>query len=292
MRKYLTLVPAFALALAFTACSEGPGQDPISPQMDAIPGSGHMTITYTGQGFLNDGTTIFLKDQRCGVEGQGAANDGGTGLFADWNGPGEPYEEGQAYLVWVLSLNASPNAAPSLHLPDGDVQMIQVGGTWKYASQYYSYQDLVDFPVVAHFPTAGIRASTLRNVNLVVSHGCPRRPDDGGAWCSPGYWRNASEASWALTGYAKTDYFNDVVVPHFYDTASGANPTLIQVLTTPGANTFGAASDPFGLNAFNATGAALTHALPGYHFDPSKIGEEDACPVDNHGNITPGPDED
>ena len=74
-------------------------------------------------------------------------------------------------------------------------------------------------------------------------------------------------------------------MPNFYDTASAANPTLIQVLTTPGANTFGAASNPYGLNAFNATGAFLTNQIPGYHFDLSLIGTAEACPIDNHGNF-------
>lgn len=66
---------------------------------------------------------------------------------------------------------------------------------------------------------------------------------------------------------------------------SAADPTLIEVLTTPGANTFGAASGPFGLNAFNATGAFLTEQIPGFSFDPTLIGTENACPIDNHGNF-------
>jgi hypothetical protein len=116
---------------------------------------------------------------------------------------------------------------------------------------------------------------------------------DKAAWCSPGFWRNASDEAWALTGHAKTDLFNDTVVPDFYITPSDANPTLIQVLTTPGANTFGAAAAPFNINAFNATGAMLTDALPGYVFDPALIplpGQPDNpadCPVSNGGVITP-----
>jgi hypothetical protein len=78
------------------------------------------------------------------------------------------------------------------------------------------------------------------SVNLVVSHGCQPFETEG-AWCSPGYWRNAADAAWALTGQAKTELFNDTVAP----TKSSANPTLIQVLTTPGANTFGKASGPW-----------------------------------------------
>jgi hypothetical protein len=234
------------------------------------------TVTYTGQGFNFDGTTYNLNDERCGLEDQGIANDGGTGQFADWNGPGQAYETGQGYLVWVLTANGATSA--KLTLPGGTVDMIKVGGTFKYASQYYSYAD------IANIVTAEYEGKAKGNVQLVVSHGC--QPfDTEGAWCSPGYWRNASDAAWALTGYAKTDLFNNTVVPGFYDTASAADPTLIEVLTTPGANTFGAESGPYGLNAFNATGAFLTEQIPGFHFDPDLIGAENACPIDNHGNF-------
>ena len=156
--------------------------------------------------------------------------------------------------------------------------MYKVGGTFKYASGYFSYASLIGPPAV--FATYEGRATG--KVNLTGSHGCPGFKEQG-AWCSPGYWRNAEDAAWALTGYAKTDLFNNTVVPNFYDTASAANPTLIQVLTTPGANTFGGASGPYGLNAFNATGAFLTDQIPCYKFDPSLVGKEEACPIDHHG---------
>jgi hypothetical protein len=235
------------------------------------------TVTYKGNGFNFDGTTYNLNDERCGLTGQNDANDGGTGQFANWNGPGQPYESGQGYLVWVLTANGATSA--TLNLPDGTVNMIKVGGTFKYASQYYGYDSLVDLPVTAKY-----EGKAKGNVQLVVSHGC--QPfDTEGAWCSPGYWRNASDAAWALTGYAKTDLFNNTVVPGFYDTESAADPSLIQVLTTAGANTFGAASDPYGLNAFNATGAFLTDQIPGFSFDPALVGKENACPIDNHGNF-------
>ena len=241
----------------------------------AIPAFAGTIVTYTGNGFNFDGTTYNLNDERCGLTGQNDANDGGTGQFADWNGPGQPYESGQPYLVWVLTANGATSA--KLNLPDGTVDMIKVGGTFKYASQYYSYED------IANIVTAEYEGKVKGNVNLVVSHGCQPFETEG-AWCSPGYWKNAADAAWALTGYSKTDLFNDTVVPDYYDTASAANPTLIQVLTTPGANTFGAASDPYGLNAFNATGAFLTGQIPGFHFDPDLVGAENACPIDNHGN--------
>ncbi len=248
----------------------------------AAPVMAGTIVTYTGQGFNFDGTTYNLNDERCGAEGQGTANDGGTGQFADWNGPGQPYESGQGYLVWVLTANGATSA--KLNLPDGTVDMIKVGGTFKYASQYYSYASLVGLPVTAEY-----EGKAKGNIQLVVSHGCQPFETEG-AWCSPGFWRNASDAAWLRTGYAKTNYFNDTVVPNFYAFQSAADPTLIQVLTTPGANTFGAAAPPYGLNAFNATGAFLTDQIPGFHFDPSLIDDKDnelACPIDNHGNFKP-----
>jgi hypothetical protein len=39
------------------------------------------------------------------------------------------------------------------------------------------------------------------------------------------------------------------------------------------------------LNVFNATGGFLTDNIPGFDFDPSLIGDETACPIDNHGNF-------
>lgn len=236
------------------------------------------TVTYKGQGFNHDGTTYTLKEERCGLDGDASADDGGTGQFANWNGPGQPYQTGQGYLLWILTANGATSA--TLTLPDGTVDMIRVGGTFKYASKYYSYETLVGLPV-----TAAYEGSVKGNVQLPVSHGCQPYEQQEGAWCSPGYWRNAQDAAWALTGFTKLHLFNDTVVPGFYDTPSPANPTLNTVLTTPGANTFGAASGPYGLNAFNATAAFLTEQIPGYAFDPSLVGEDDACPLDNHGNF-------
>lgn len=242
----------------------------------AAPAVANSTVAYVGQGFNFDGTTNNLNDERCGLTGQNDANDGSTGQFADWNGPGMPYQTGQGYLVWVLTANGATSA--TLNLPDVSVAMIKVGGTFKYASKYYQYSS------IAGIVTATVTGQIKGKTQLTVSHGCQPFETEG-AWCSPGYWRNARDAAWALTGVAKTDPFNSTVVPDYYATASGANPTLIQVLTTPGANTFGAAGPPYGLNAFNATGAFLTGQIPGYHFDPSLIGAEEACPIDNHGNL-------
>lgn len=111
-----------------------------------------------------------------------------------------------------------------------------------------------------------------------------------GAFCSPGFWKNASDAAWALTGIDETAEFNKVVVPSFYvNPISPGTTTLSDVLTAKGANTFGKAAGPFGLNPFNAVGAALTNAIPGYVFDPDAYAQSllgiDTCPIDHHGNV-------
>jgi len=105
------------------------------------------------------------------------------------------------------------------------------------------------------------------------------------AFCSPGYWKNASDSAWALVApITKNSSFNTVVVPNFYANAiNPAGTTLWQVITAKGANTYGKAAGPLGLNPSNAVGAALTAVLPGnYVVDPNA-----ACPIDNHGNVIP-----
>jgi hypothetical protein len=244
------------------------------------------TVTYTGQGFIDNGNgSTIVKDERCGLEGENTADDGGTGQFANWNGPGQPYQTGQGYLVWVLTLNANPAGGVTLHLPDGEHAMVKVGGTWKYASQYDSRDNLVNFP--AHATFSGNSART----QLVVSHGCKPFDEEKPAWCSPGFWKNALDPAWEKTGHTKAELFNDTVVPSFYDTpftsaALPSGPTLNQALdnTGPaGANKYGAASGPYGLNAYNATAAMLTDSLDGYAFSVDAIAD-DNCPLDHAGN--------
>jgi hypothetical protein len=213
-------------------------------------------VTYKGQGLTYDGTTWSVNNELCGID-EGAEVDG-------------------PYLLWILTATKSQNATITIGTNTYDMKKTS-NGTFKYVGDWVSPGTLVG-------NVSATYDGNDRNPQLTISHGCAPYTTDG-AWCSPGYWRNASDASWALTGYLKTALFNNTVVPTYYDTASGANPTLIQVLTTPGANTFGAASDPFGLNAFNATGAFLTDQIPGYHFDPSLVGVDEACPIDNHGNF-------
>jgi hypothetical protein len=69
-------------------------------------------------------------------------------------------------------------------------------------------------------------------VQLVISHGC--RPTGGdGAWCSPGFWRNAQPGAWALAGKSPIDLFNASVYGVWYGATFAANPTLQTVLNNP-----------------------------------------------------------
>jgi hypothetical protein len=116
----------------------------------------------------------------------------------------------------------------------------------------------------------------------------PTHCGDKPAFCSPGYWKNAPDSAWAKTGISRNATFNSTVVPTFYDTAiKPLNTTLKQVLGASGTK-YGKASSPLGLNPFNAVGAALTEALPGYTF--SGDASIDTCPLDGKGNWKPGAD--
>ena len=244
-----------------------------------VPAFAGTIVWFTGQGFTQDldGSWI-INDERCGAEGQGVANDGGTGQFANWNGPGEPYMPGQPYLVWVLTANGATSAMLKGGPFGAGVAMFNVGGTFKYASAYYDPSDLIGI-VYAEF-----EGRAKGKVQLVVSHGC--RPHQEGAWCSPGFWRNARDGAWALVGKARTDLFDGFVYDYWFGN-SLPGVTLITVLNNP--QTYSGPPVPgtsgYQLNAFNATGAALTDLIPGYSFDFNLIGSSDACPVDNHGNL-------
>ena len=58
-----------------------------------------------------------------------------------------------------------------------------------------------------------------------------------------------------------------------------ADPTVYSGPANPG-------TSGYPLNAFNATGAMLTDAIPGYQYDYDVMqsGSDDACPIDHHGN--------
>lgn len=218
-------------------------------------------VYYSGQGLIADGFGGYdLRTEICGLENG-----------ADAEGP---------YLLWVLTATKAKNA--DITGPWGTVSMTKVSnGTFKYISSWYAPSAL---PTNVSASYDGMRT----NAQLVISHGC--RPfTEEGAWCSPGFWRNASDAAWSLTGYSRSDFFNTTVYPGWYGATFGANPSLQTVLDTP--QTYSGPAVPgtsgYMLNAFNGTGAMLTDALPGFAFDFSVMqsGSSEACPIDSHGNF-------
>ena len=219
-------------------------------------------VYYSGQGVVADGFGGYdLKTELCGIENG-----------ADADGP---------YLLWVLTAAGASNA--NITGPWGTAPMVKSGnGAFKYVSGWYDPSTLFPEVVVATYD------GRPRNVQLVISHGC-RPLVDSGAWCSPGFWRNAQDGAWALTGKSKADLFNTSVYNVWYGATFAVNPTLQTVLND--APTYSGPPVPgtsgYALNAFNATGAYLTDNIPGYHFDWDVMvaGGSDACPIDHFGNF-------
>ncbi len=219
-------------------------------------------VSYSGQGLLADGFGGYdLGTERCGV-----ANG------AEAEGP---------YLLWVLTATRANNA--DITGPWGTAAMAKSGnGVLKYVSDWYD-------PSTLPGSVSATYDGTARNVQLVISHGC--RPfTTAGAWCSPGYWRNAKDDAWALTGLDRNAaLFNATVYNVWYGATFGANPTLQTVLDNP--STYSGPAVPgtsgYQLNAFNATGAMLTNLIPGYEFDLAVMqsGGSNACPIDHFGNF-------
>jgi len=216
-------------------------------------------VIYSGQGITADESGYHLNTEICGIE-NGAPVDG-------------------PYLLWVLTAARASNA--DITGPWGTDDMTKRGGgAFQYVSGWY---DLATLPGNVSASYDGPHT----NAQLVISHGCP--PSNNGAWCSPGFWRNATDAAWALTGYSRSDLFNTHVYAYWYGATYGANPTLGDVLAAP--TIYSGPPNPgtsgYALNAFNATGAMLTDAIPGYDFDPDVMqsGSDDACPIDHFGNF-------
>jgi hypothetical protein len=257
--KTFTTVVASLAALAFaSAC--GDGSTPVTPGGAAAVVTGTSTVTYSGQGLIADGQGGFaLRTEICGLQNG-----------ADAEGP---------YLLWVLTATGANSA--QLTGPWGTVPMVRSGnGTFKYVSGWYDPNALGT--------VSATYDGKVKNAQLVISHGC--RPfADRGAWCSPGFWSNATDAAWALTGHAKTDPFNTTVYDAWYGGTFAANPTLYTVVNT--ANVYSgppwAGTSGYALNAFNATGAFLTNDIPGYDFSLAVMqsGSSDACPIDHFGHF-------
>ena len=215
-------------------------------------------VTYTGQGLNADGFGGYdLNQEICG-----------TANGADVDGP---------YLLWVLTASKATNA--DITGPWGTGQMTKFGnGTFKYVGGWYD-------PTSLPGHVSATYDGNTKNAQLTISHGC--RPK-GTGWCSPGFWRNATDAAWALTGVARTDPFNNWVPPVWYGATFAVNPSLQTVLNNPptysGAPLAGTSGYP--LNAFNATGAMLTDKLPGgFSFAALQNDNSDTCPIDHFGHF-------
>jgi hypothetical protein len=94
--------------------------------------------------------------------------------------------------------------------------------------------------------------------------------------------------AWALIGKSPSDAFDGFVYDYWFGN-SLPGISLGTVLGDPstysGAPVAGLSG--YSLNAFNATGAALTDLIPGYDFDfgVMQAGGSDACPIDHFGNF-------
>ena len=230
----------------------------------ALPGAAMAyanSVVFTGQGLIADGFGGYdLQNELCGV-----ANG------AQAEGP---------YLLFVLTATGAKNA--DITGPWGTAAMTKTGnGTFKFVSNYYDPSLLDENDVSATYD------GKAKNAQLVISHGC--RPYRQGAWCSPGFWRNALAGAWERAGSSRSELFNGTVYGEYYGATFVADPTLQTVLNNP--QTYSGAPVPgtsgYSLNAYNATGAMLTSRIPGYIFDWNvmQAGGSDACPIDHHGNF-------
>jgi hypothetical protein len=218
------------------------------------------TIVYSGQGLNADGFGGYdLNLELCG-----------TANGADVDGP---------YILWVLTATQATGA--TITGPWGIANMTASGGgTYKYISAWYA-------PATLPGNVTATYAGKTTNAQLTVSHGC--RPYTHGAWCSPGFWRNATDAAWALAGVSKDASFDSNVYSGFFGATFDPDPTLITVLSTSGGTYKGpgvqGTAISCSLNAFNATGAFLTNHIPGYQFDCSFVQDDDSCtcPIDHFG---------
>jgi hypothetical protein len=249
-----TIFRTFIVALAVMSL--------LAPDAAVAKKNNSFTVVYGGQGLIADGFGGYdLQTELCGV-----ANG------ADVDGP---------YLLWVLTATGATSA--TITGPWGTANMTPSGnGTFKYISGWYA-------PSTLPGAVSATYAGNITNAQLVISHGC--RPFTHGAWCSPGFWGNATDAAWALTGYARTDLFNSTVYDSFYGATFAVDPTLNTVLTTAG-GTYKGSPVPgtlgYSLNAFNATGAFLTNNIPGFQFDYNDLllnDDSQTCPIDHFGNF-------
>jgi hypothetical protein len=258
MRKLVAIVPI--AALAFAACDGSSLGPPDSASFTTGP------VYYSGQGTYLDGDgNRVLGEEICGME-NGAEVDG-------------------PYLLWILTANGAASA--TITGPWGTEPMTAAGGgnsVFKFVSDWYDLDSLID-NVYAEWEVNGGRVRGA--VQLVISHGCAPNGGDIGAWCSPGYWGNRTEAIWEdLTGFNFASMFNGNVSPAFYENDLAPDQTIWYVIdTTP---PVAGVAGPYGLDARNAAAAFLTSALDGFVFDPDLMDVTgQVCPFNANGEPDP-----
>jgi hypothetical protein len=139
------------------------------------------SAAFSGDGLIADGFGGYdLRTERCG-----AANG------AEADGP---------YIAWVLAATGAGNA--EITGPWGTAEMSKTDrGTFQFISGWYEPGRFAG-SVTATFDGAAKRAP------LIISHGCRPFTTDG-AWCSPGFWKNAANGAWTVTGHPRTGLFNE-----------------------------------------------------------------------------------
>jgi hypothetical protein len=93
--------------------------------------------------------------------------------------------------------------------------------------------------------------------------------DNGGQWCSPGYWRQEHHlGSWEATGISPDEKYTDYFSASTLKKGAPQDPTLWQVLQSP---------QVYGGEAFNNVGDLLSAAHPDVDFQGERV--EDSCPL-------------
>lgn len=213
-------------------------------------------IPWTGQGVTCEGGNCVLNKEVC-TDPEG--NPTGS------------------YLLWVLTANGATSATITIN--GVTHAMEKVGGTFKYTSEW------VDLNTVE---ASACYEGTVRNGNpqFVISHGCPPQTFQA---CSPGFWKNHSDA------YTDAS-FNSVFGPPDLVTDPW---NLSDALDNPGNPPNAPQPNPCNAN-FIGTGAYLSAIHPNVNYQYSVafiVGAVQAAHAGDCTNITTlaatfGPDHD
>ena len=178
----------------------------------------------------------------------------------------ERFDEGDQYsgsvgpITWTTTDNKFVNWT-GVH---GGLAVILKGGpgahVYTYDSSYEWDNDLAS-PL-----NPGGQIPNLSNITF-----CWNPPaDNGGEWCSPGYWRQEHHLDSWPAGISRDDPYPGAVTLSKQGERAGASttPTLWEVLQSP---------QWYGGDAFNAVGDLLSAAHPDVNFNGERV--EDSCPL-------------